>query len=109
MCVYVQDSVADLMETVDKKPATAANRSATVCRHGQRGLETLEGILSNLPTGQVCFTNIYTGWRKGPACITMLAFKYSAAKTCLAATDSASCGEVCNVHHRYTSTVSDRM
>lgn len=83
MYVYVQDSVADLMETVDKKPATAANRSATVCRHGQRGLETLEGILSNLPTGQVCFTNIYTGWRKGPACITMLAFKYSAAKMCV--------------------------
>lgn len=54
------DSVTDLMETVDKKPAPAANRSATVCRHGQRGLETLEGVLSNLPTRQ-------EGQRRGAA------------------------------------------
>lgn len=57
----------DLMETVGNQPAQAANRHATVCRHGQQGLETLEDILLNLPTGHVSFTNIYTGWRNEPA------------------------------------------
>lgn len=58
ICVYVQDSVVNLMEAVDKKSAPAVNKNATVCPHGQRGLETLEEIWSKLPS-QVC-SQIYT-------------------------------------------------